>query len=168
MGDLWALHLIFRHCAKSTMWNLVNLLNTFLRHSLRILSFSRNSCTFFVVFGRFVQSICANKLRKFGLLPSQMQHKTWTKNRGVPNTLLSAGSMHFYSSALQRASSTAPAAASPCGSARVSCGSRVCSCVWPYNRPGLRNLFAQMDCTKRPKTTKNVQEFREKEKIRKE
>ena len=130
MGDLWALHLIFRHCAKSTMWNLVNLLNTFLRHSLRILSFSRNSCTFFVVFLRFVQSIRANELRKFNLLYGQTQRKIWTKNRGVPNTLLSAGSMHFYSSALQRASRTAPAAASPCGSARVSCGSRVCSCVW--------------------------------------
>lgn len=64
MGDLWALHLIFRHCAKSTIWNLVNLLNTFLRHSLRILSFSRNSCTFFVVFcvlcNPFAQMNCAN------------------------------------------------------------------------------------------------------------
>lgn len=43
------------------MWNLVNLLNTFLRHSLRIFSFSRfSSSTFFVVFWRFVQSIQTN------------------------------------------------------------------------------------------------------------
>ncbi len=40
--------------------------------------------------------------------------------------------------------------------------------VWLCNRPDLRNLFAQMDYTKRQKTTKNAEESREKEKIRKE
>ncbi len=39
--------------------------------------------------------------------------------------------------------------------------------VWLCNRPDLRNLFAQIDCTKR-KNDKNVEESREKEKIRKE
>ncbi len=108
MGDLWALHLIFRHCAKSTIWNLVK----FVQHFASFFAYSF-FFTEFLHFLSFFLRLCnpfrANELRKFNLLYGQTQQK-FGQNRGVPNALLSAGSMHFILLPYN-ASRTAPAAA---------------------------------------------------------
>ena len=70
MGDLWALHLIFRHCVKVYNVEFGKFAQHIFASFFAYFFFSRLSSTF-LSFLRFVQSICANKLRKSGLLHSQ-------------------------------------------------------------------------------------------------